>query len=125
MSAMSFKPVADPVVVLDLQIPIQFMGETLTSLAIREPNAGDIFRCGNPVIRADFEDGSVVFDEKKAMSMLSRLTGLPIEGTLERMGPNDAIEAFHGIARFFLVGLRTRPAKPETPSEKPDAPPAS
>lgn len=122
---MSFQPVKDPILTVDLEKPIQFLGEPIASIAIREPNAGDIFRVGNPVAKFDFEDGSVEFDEKKAFVMLSRLSGLPIEGSLELMTANDAMNCLHGIARFFIPGLRTRPKKVEAPLLKPDEQPAS
>ena len=124
---MAFQPVKDPVVTLELEKPIQFLGDTVTSIAIREPNAGDIFRVGNPVTKFDFEDSSVQFDERKAFLMISRLSGLPVEGSLELMTSNDALNCFHGIARFFIPGLRTRPVKKadEASSTKPEEPLAS
>ena len=75
--------------------------------------------------RFDFEDGSVVFDEKKAFAMLSLLSGITFEGSLEMMTSNDAMNCFHGVARFFIPGLRTRRAEPSTSTPKPVAPPAS
>ena len=123
---MSFEPVKDPVLTVELEKPIQFLGETITRIAFREPTAGDVLRVGNPVTKFDFEDNSIAFDEKKAFAMVSRLSNLPIEGSLETMTSNDAVNCFYGIARFFIPGLRTRPAKtPSTSSPKPDEPPAS
>ena len=43
---MSFEPVKNPAVTIELERPIQFLGEPVTSIAIREPTAGDIFRVG-------------------------------------------------------------------------------
>ncbi len=122
---MSFEPVKNPVLTIELERPITFYGESVSKIALREPRAGDIFRCGNPVIRFDFDDGSVEFDEKKAFAMVSLLSGITFEGSLEFMTSNDAMNCFHGVARFFIPGLRTRPVEPLTSSPKPDAPPAS
>ena len=122
---MSFQPVKDPAITIELETPIQFLGEPVSSIAIRAPIAGDIFRVGNPVLKFDFDDGSVEFDERKAFAMLARLSGIPIEGSLESMTSNDAMNCFHGIARFFIPGLRTRPVTPSTSSPKQDAPLAS
>ncbi len=103
---MSFTPVAAPAVTIDLEKPIQFLGEAITKLALREPNGGDIFRCGNPVISFDVESGAYEFDEKKAFAMISRLSGIPFEGSLEFMGSDDAVAAFEGLGPFFVRGLR-------------------
>ena len=121
---MSFEPVKNPVLTIELERPIQFLGEPVAKVALKEPSAGDILRVGTPVLKFDFEDGSVVFDERKGFAMLSRLSGLPVEGTLEFMTSNDAMNCLHGIARFFIPGLRTRPAEPSTSTPRPDAPPA-
>ena len=125
---MSFEPVKNPVLLLPLEQPILFLGNTLREIALREPNAGDIFRCGNPVTSFDFETGDVIFDERKAFAMVSRLSnGIPVEGSLETMTSNDAMNLFHGIARFFIPGLRTRrPAATEQASlPRQDVPPAA
>ena len=100
-----FKPVENPVFTYELERPIQYLGAAITSVAIREPTAGDMFRVGNPV-KFDTKD-NLEFDEQKAMLMLSRLSGIPIEGSLEKMSCNDAVGLFWGFARFFLPGLRT------------------
>ena len=117
---MSFEPVKNPVLTVELEKPITFLNEAVTSIALREPTAGDILRVGNPVLKFDFDDGSVEFDERKAFAMLFRLSGIPVEGSLEFMTSNDAMNCFHGIARFFIPGLRTRPVKRPTSSTKPD-----
>lgn len=112
---MTFKPVENPVFVHQLERPIQYLGDTITELAVREPTAGDIFRSGNPVkYDLRFDPPSIEFDDAKAFAMLSRLSGVPIEGSLERMSSNDAISCFWGIARFFIPGLSTK--RPEQPA---------
>lgn len=110
---MSFTPVQNPAVTYRLQKPIQYIGEPIEELAIREPTAGDVFRVGNPV-KYDLreEQPAIEFDEQKAIAMLSRLTGIPVDGSLDRMTSNDAVGSFWAIARFFIPGLSTKPGEP-------------
>lgn len=103
---MSFTPVENPVFTHKLSKPIQYLGEPISEIALREPTAGDVFRVGNPVtfdIRE--ENPAIEFNEEKAFKMVSRLSGIPIEGSLERMTSNDAIACFWGMASFFVPGL--------------------
>ncbi len=118
---MTFKPVESPAFTIDLQRPIQYLGVQISEIAVREPTAGDLFRVGNPV-KYDARDNSIEFDETKAFLMLSRLSGIAIEGSLERMTTNDAVSCFWGLARFFIPGLR---AMPPQSSPKPLEQPAS
>lgn len=122
---MTFKPVENPVHIIALEQPIQYLGDRISEIAIREPTAGDILRVGNPVKFDPFADRHTEFDERKAFAMLSRLSGLPVEGTLDRMLPNDAVNAMWALARFFIPGLRTKPGASTTSSPKPDEQPAS
>ena len=131
---MSFKPVADPAIVIALDKPIQLLGTSIKEIALREPNGGDIFRVGNPVISFDFETGAYVFDEKKAFAMLSRLSGIPIDDSLEHMQSDDVVACFEALGPFFVKRLRQviaafKARKEEEAnllsSTKPDAPPAS
>ena len=103
---MIFKPVADPAIVIPLDKPIELLGTAIKEIALREPNGGDIFRVGNPVISFDFETGAYVFDERKAFAMLSRLSGLPIDDTLEKLQADDAVACFEALGPFFVKRLR-------------------
>ena len=102
---MTFKPVETPVFTYTLSKPIQYLGEEITSVSIREPTAGDVFRVGNP-IKYDlrFDSPNIEFDEDKAFKMLARSSGIPIEGSLERMSSGDAVSCFWGMAPFFVPG---------------------
>lgn len=122
---MTFKPVDNPFFTLQLEQPIQYLGEPISEVAFREPGTGDILRVGIPVKYDPSGERQIEFDERKALAMLSRLSGLPVEGTLERMLPNDTVSAMWSIARFFIPGLRTRPEANTTSSPKPDEQPAS
>ncbi len=114
---MTFKPVENPVFTLDLQRPIQYLGVPIKTVAIRAPTAGDIFRVGNPV-RYDMRDNSIEFDDGKAFTMLSRLSGIPVDGSLEHMTTNDAVSCFWGFAGFFIPGLSMKPR--EQPASSPN-----
>ena len=107
-----WKPVENPAFILKLSKPIQYLGAEISEIAAREPTAGDVFRVGNPVkYDPRFDPPRIEFDEPKAFLMLSRLTGIPIEGSLERMSSGDAVDCFWGMARFFIPGLSARPAE--------------
>lgn len=121
---MSFEPVKDPVVVLKLETPIQYLGQEIGEIAMRAPTAGDLFRVGNPV-KYDARDDSIDFDEQKSFAMLNALTGIPILGSLDRMTTNDAVTCFWGFARFFIPGLRSRREDTSATSPKPAEQPVS
>jgi hypothetical protein len=112
---MPFTPVENPVWKHKLAEKIQYLGEDIYEIAIREPRAGDIFRVGNPVkYDLRFDPPEIEFDEDKAFKMLSRLSGIPVEGSLERMTSNDAVSCFWGMAGFFIPGLS--PKQSEQPA---------
>jgi hypothetical protein len=103
---MSFKPIENPAATFPLDQPIQAYGTQITEIAVRAPTAGDLFRAGNPVISFDVETGAYRWDEQKAMAMLSRLSGIPYEGSLEHLAAEDAVYCWEGIGPFFVKGLR-------------------
>lgn len=106
---MTFKSVENPIFTHPLEKKIQYLGEEISEIAMREPTGGDVFRVGNP-IKYDlrFDPPKLEFDEEKSMKMVSRLSGIPIEGSLERMTSADTIACFWGIAGFFIPGLSSR-----------------
>lgn len=132
---MTFKPVADPVATFALEQPIQAFGVEIHEIAVRAPTAGDLFAAGNPVVSFDSDTGAYRFDERKAMAMMSRLSNIPYEGSLDRLSAEDAVYCWEGIGPFFVKGLRrvleawrkTREeaAQAAASYEKADAPPAS
>ena len=114
----AWKPVENPAVVVQLERPIRAFTETLTELAFREPNAGDILRAGTPVdYDPRFSPPKISINEVKAFAMLERLSGVPI-ASLERMTANDMTKCFWDIARFFLPELRTTSAAPPADSHE-------
>lgn len=112
-----WKPVDDPAVVVQLERPIRAFTETLSELALREPNAGDILRAGSPVdYDPRFNPPKISINEPKAFAMLERLSGVP-SASLERMTSNDMTQCFWSIARFFLPELRTTSVAPPADSQ--------
>ena len=103
---MTFKPIENPVATFTLEQPIQAYGTEIHDIAVRAPTAGDLFAAGNPVLSFDSETGAYRFDERKAMAMLSRLSGIPYEGSLDRLSAEDAVYCWEGIGPFFVKGLR-------------------
>ena len=127
---MTFKPVENPVATFALEQPIKAYGSEIGEIAVRAPKAGDMCHAGNPVLSFDIETGVYRWDERKAMLMLSRLSGIPLEGSLETLSAEDAVYCWEGIGPFFVKGLRRlveayRKAKAEGSSTKPDEQPAS
>ena len=113
---MTFKPIENPAFRHTLSVPIQAYGTEIREVAAREPTGGDLMRIGNPV-RYVPGDTDITFDDARAMRMLSALTGIPIEGSLEKAKPADLVEMFWGMAGFFIPGLRKK-AEAETDSSK-------
>lgn len=69
---MTFKPVENPIFTYTLNRNIQYLGQEISEIALREPTAGDVFRVGNPVkYDVRLAPPSLEFDEDKAFKMLS------------------------------------------------------
>lgn len=115
---MSFTPIANPSLTIPLQKPIQYLGTTLDTLAMREPTAGDVLRVGNPVKIKSYDPLELDFDEAKSFKMLERLSGVMIEGSLDRMTSNDAVAAMYAIAPFFIPGFSTKQAEQSENSQE-------
>jgi hypothetical protein len=96
---------ADPLVV-KLRKPIQANGETVSELKFREPTAGDIERCGNPV-NIDFQSSDtpkMSFDAKSMTAMMSTLAAVP-PSSIRQMHPRDWNSAAWNLASFFLPDM--------------------
>jgi hypothetical protein len=81
-------------------------GDEVKELKFREPTAGDIERCGNPV-NIDFISGEVpkmTFDAKAMSAMMSQLAGVP-PSTIKQMHPRDWNSAAWSLASFFMPDL--------------------
>lgn len=97
--------VGDPVVV-KLRKPIQANGEEVTQLTFREPTAGDIERCGNPV-NIDFMSGDtpkMSFDTISMSKMMSTLAAVP-PSSIRSMHPRDWNSCAWNLASFFLPDM--------------------
>lgn len=89
-----------PVRVKILHRPIRDnKGEQVKELTFREPTAGDISRCGNPVRIT--QDGDAVIDEKKMTMMMAQLSGILVP-FIEGMDPRDWNSAAYRLRGFFL-----------------------
>jgi hypothetical protein len=71
----------------------------LKELLFREPTAGDINRCGNPVRLTDNYDA--VIDERKMTLIMANLSGV-LSPMLEKMDPRDWNSCAYRLRTFFL-----------------------
>jgi hypothetical protein len=97
--------VADELVV-KLRKPIMAHGDEINELKFREPTAGDIEKCGNPV-NLDFHSGDtpkMSFDTKAMSAMMSALAAVP-PSTIRPMHPRDWNSAAWNLASFFMPDL--------------------
>jgi hypothetical protein len=97
---------ADDVLTVQLRKPIMAHGDEISVLKFREPTAGDIEKCGNPV-NIDFNSGStpkMSFDSKAMSAMMSSLAAVP-PSTIKQMHPRDWNTAAWNLASFFMPDL--------------------
>jgi hypothetical protein len=74
-------------------------GRELAELSFREPTAGDINRCGNPVrLTSDFD---AAIDERKMTLMIAALSGV-LSPMLDKMDPRDWNSCAYRLRTFFL-----------------------
>ena len=77
----------------------------VSEVEFREPSAGDIERCGQPVILdLSYDPPRATFDEKKMTAMISALSSVPI-GFVRTMHPKDWNTCAWAIAGFFIPDL--------------------
>ena len=74
-------------------------GRELTELSFREPTAGDINRCGNPVRLTNDFDAAI--DERKMTLMIATLSGV-LSPMLDKMDPRDWNSCAYRLRAFFL-----------------------
>lgn len=90
---------------LTLRKPIEAHGESVKALTFREPSAGDIVRVGNPVKIDPFGgETKIGFDDARMGAMIARLANIP-PSSVDRMHPQDFIDASWKLADFFLPGV--------------------
>lgn len=78
-------------------------GVDVNELKFREPTAGDIERCGNPVL-IDFISGEtpkITFDSKAMSAMMHVLANVP-PSSIKMMHPRDWNTAAWSLASFFM-----------------------
>src|SRR5262245_53069182 len=92
-------------IVVILRKPVQAHGDEVKELRFREPNAGDIEICGNPV-NLDFAEGrpKMTFNEKAMSRMMSQLATVP-PSTIKQMHTKDWENAAWELASFFMPDL--------------------
>jgi Phage tail assembly chaperone proteins, E, or 41 or 14 len=73
--------------------------QELKELTFREPTAGDINRCGNPVRLTD--DYDAVIDERKMTLIMANLSGV-LSPMLDKMDPRDWNSCAYRLRTFFL-----------------------
>jgi hypothetical protein len=96
---------ASPLVV-KLRKSIIANGDEVNELKFREPTAGDIERCGNPVI-IDMLSGDtpkMTFEAKSMTQMMAMLAAVP-PSTIRQMHPRDWNNAAWTLASFFMPEL--------------------
>lgn len=81
-------------------------GEQVSELRFREPNAGDIEACGNPVILdlVGQERPKVNFDAKAMTQMMARLAAVP-PSSIRAMHTKDWNTAAWMLTNFFMPDL--------------------
>lgn len=80
--------------------------DEVKELTLKEPTAGDIEACGNPVKIKFLNDGSVefVYEEAKMSAMLSRLSGIP-PVFFKSLDPRDWNTLAYRMSDFFIPDL--------------------
>ncbi len=100
-------PPSDGKIRVPLSKPIEAHGESLAALAFREPNGGDIARCGNPVkFNLAAADPEPSFDEAKMTAMMAALAGVP-PSSIALMTSRDWMTCAWVLADFFAPDLTT------------------
>lgn len=80
-------------------------GEETDQLLFREPTAGDIERCGNPVlIDMGSDPPKITFDARSMTQMMATLATVP-PSTIRQLHPKDWNTAAWNLAGFFLPEL--------------------
>lgn len=93
-------------IVVTLRKSIQAHGDEVKELRFREPTAGDIEKCGNPVNLEFNEDGKpkMSFEAKSMSAMMSALAAVP-PSSIRSMHPRDWENAAWNLASFFMPDL--------------------
>ena len=83
-----------------LETPIEAHGEKITEIEFREPTAGDIVDCGDP-IDIDFSTGGMRFNPAEMTEMMALLAKVP-PSTIRAMTPRDWKACAMLLTTFFL-----------------------
>jgi hypothetical protein len=86
---------------ITLTRPIKAQNESLTELTLREPNAGDLFRCGIPYKVEAAKDGSVrtVFDAGAVRALTAALAGIPTS-SVDQLSAADFMACCNACINF-------------------------
>jgi len=91
--------------IIPLRKPVIAHGDEIKELKFREPTAGDIESCGNPV-NIDFNTGEpkMTFNTKAMSAMMAQLAAVP-PSTIRQLHPRDWNNAAWNLANFFMPDL--------------------
>jgi hypothetical protein len=92
-------------IVIVLRKAVIAHGDEVKELRFREPTAGDIEKCGNPV-NIDFFSGKpkMTFNEVAMSAMMSQLAAVP-PSTIRSLNTKDWNTAAWELASFFMPDL--------------------
>jgi Phage tail assembly chaperone proteins, E, or 41 or 14 len=94
-------------IIVPLRKTVIANGDETRELVFREPTAGDIEYCGNPVdIDLAADPPKISFNAKSMTAMMSRLALVP-PSTIRQMHPRDWETIAWKLAPFFLPDLLT------------------
>lgn len=94
---------ANSALTLTLTKPVTAHGETVTSLAFKEPTVADIEKAGDPLDIEFLPNGGAVWrhDETRMVMMMSALAAVP-PSTIRTMSSTDYKAAKILLSRFFI-----------------------
>ena len=92
-------------IIVKLRKSVIAHGDEINELKFREPTAGDIEKCGNPV-NIDFHSDTpkMTFNEKAMSAMMAQLAAVP-PSTIRQMNTRDWNTAAWNLASFFMPDL--------------------
>lgn len=96
---------AENLITITLRKSVVANGDETNELKFREPTAGDIERCGNPVQLDMASDPPKISFDAKAMTQMMALLAVVPPSTIRQMHTRDWNSAAWQLAGFFLPDL--------------------
>jgi hypothetical protein len=93
--------------------PITAHGQSVTSLTLADPTAGDLFKSGVPFKVETVRDGGTrtVYDTGAIRNMISRLANIPTS-SVDMMTPGDFMKCANIIVNFTASAPETSSIEP-------------